>query len=179
MADDNRLPTNQSQLDIKAELTAIKTAIQQLYAMQNKTDLTTIAPAENQIASAAHAVDDIFTYNGKLYQVTSAIDIGDDITNKITEIATTSYVNPTRMNHIEDGIEAVDGKTASDIPYSTGVSVKTKLDEAMTSIGTITGNTTKNIQFPYQSSGIFYFMGAENDLIGTAISHAWSNGKIL
>lgn len=24
---------------------------------------------------------------------------------------TTSYVNPTRMNHIEDGIEAVDGKT--------------------------------------------------------------------
>ena len=36
---------------------------------------------------------------------------------------TTSYVNPTRMNHIEDGIAGVDTKTASDIPYSSGVSV--------------------------------------------------------
>ena len=41
---------------------------------------------------------------------------------------TTSYVNPTRMNHIEDGIYSVDTKTANDIPYSSGVSVKDKLD---------------------------------------------------
>lgn len=42
---------------------------------------------------------------------------------------TTSYVNPTRMNHIEDGIEEADSKTADDIEYSTGVSVKDKIDE--------------------------------------------------
>ena len=42
---------------------------------------------------------------------------------------TTSYVKPTRMNHIEDGIEAADSKTADDIEYSTGVSVKDKIDD--------------------------------------------------
>ena len=45
---------------------------------------------------------------------------------------TTSYVNPTRMNHIEDGIEAADSKTADDIEYSTGVSVKDKIPQIIT-----------------------------------------------
>lgn len=116
MADDNRLPTNQSQLDIAEELSNIKLAIQQLFVMQNKADLTTIAPAENQIASAAHLTDDIFTYNGGLYQATEDIAIGDDITNKITQISTTSYVNPTRMNHIEQGIyDTYDMAEAKDV----------------------------------------------------------------
>lgn len=40
---------------------------------------------------------------------------------------TTSYVNPTRMNHIEDGI--YDASTATGTEYSSGVSVKQKIDE--------------------------------------------------
>lgn len=39
---------------------------------------------------------------------------------------TTSYVNPTRMNHIENGIESA--STAAGTDYSSGVSVKDKLD---------------------------------------------------
>lgn len=39
---------------------------------------------------------------------------------------TTSYVNPTRMNHIEDGIESA--STATGTEYSSGVSVKEKID---------------------------------------------------
>ena len=45
---------------------------------------------------------------------------------------TTSYVNPTRMNHIEDGIYAVSDKvdnlSADDIPYDSSNSVKDMLD---------------------------------------------------
>ena len=45
---------------------------------------------------------------------------------------TTSYFNPTRMNHIEDGIYAVSDKVdnlnADDIAYSSGVSAKDKID---------------------------------------------------
>ena len=47
---------------------------------------------------------------------------------------TTSYVNPTRMNHIEDGIEAVDGKTASDIAYSSSRTIKNMLDSTFVSV---------------------------------------------
>jgi len=45
---------------------------------------------------------------------------------------TSSYVNPTRMNHIEEGIEEVsdslDNLDADHVPYSSGVSVKQKID---------------------------------------------------
>lgn len=42
---------------------------------------------------------------------------------------TTSIFNPTRMNHIEDGIYSADTRTANDIPYSENTTVKNKLDE--------------------------------------------------
>lgn len=42
---------------------------------------------------------------------------------------TTSYVNPTRMNHIEQGI--YDASTATGTEYSSGVSVKDKIDEGI------------------------------------------------
>lgn len=57
---------------------------------------------------------------------------------------TTSIFNPTRMNHIEDGIEGADTKTADDIPYSSGVSVKDKIDD-------VDGKTADDI--PY-STGV-------------------------
>ena len=44
---------------------------------------------------------------------------------------TTSYVNPTRMNHIEQGI--YDASTATGTEYSSGVSVKDKIDEVASS----------------------------------------------
>lgn len=51
---------------------------------------------------------------------------------------TSSYVNPTRMNHIEDGIESA--STATGTEYSSGVSVKDKIDRMAsnwTSIGNV------------------------------------------
>ena len=45
---------------------------------------------------------------------------------------TTSYVNPTRMNHIENGIEevsnAIANLNATNIPYDSNTSVKEKID---------------------------------------------------
>ena len=43
---------------------------------------------------------------------------------------TTSYVNPTRMNHIEQGI--YDASTATGTEYSSGVSVKDMIDDLST-----------------------------------------------
>ena len=62
---------------------------------------------------------------------------------------TTSYVNPTRMNHIEDGIYSADTKTADDIPYSSGVSVKTQIDKKA---GKVVINTLNSSSFSYDSS---------------------------
>ena len=42
---------------------------------------------------------------------------------------TNSYVNPTRMNHIEQGI--YDASTATGTEYSSGVSVKDKIDSIL------------------------------------------------
>lgn len=59
---------------------------------------------------------------------------------------TTSYVNPTRMNHIEDGIynvsNKVDNLSAEDIAYSSGVSVKDKFDATEIKAKTLTKTTT-------------------------------------
>ena len=62
---------------------------------------------------------------------------------------TTSYVNPTRMNHIEDGIYSADTKTANDIPYASGVSVKTQIDKKG---GKITEVNLQQGSFNYDSS---------------------------
>ena len=56
---------------------------------------------------------------------------------------TTSYVNPTRMNHIEQGI--ADASTATGTEYSSGVSVKDKIDNLIKTVSythqyTITAN---------------------------------------
>jgi len=51
---------------------------------------------------------------------------------------TTSYFNPTRMNHIEDGIynvsDKVDNLSADNIPYDSNTSVKEAIDEKPTDI---------------------------------------------
>lgn len=61
---------------------------------------------------------------------------------------TTSYVNPTRMNHIEDGIEAADSKTADDIPYDSNNSVKDKIDEKVGDWTLYEATTTGYINLP-------------------------------
>ena len=65
-----------------------------------------IAPVESLVSLHAYAKDDLLVYNGELYIATSAIAVGDTITSKIERTSTSSYANPTRMNHIEDGIYA-------------------------------------------------------------------------
>ena len=55
---------------------------------------------------------------------------------------TTSYVTPTRMNHIEDGIESVDTKTANDIDYVSGTTIKSKIDTIDNTISTISTTVT-------------------------------------
>ena len=67
---------------------------------------------------------------------------------------TTSYVNPTRMNHIEDGIAGVDAKTASDIPYSGGVSTKAQIDKKS---GKLIINTLNSTSFSYDSSAKYWY----------------------
>lgn len=49
---------------------------------------------------------------------------------------TTSYVNPTRMNHIEDGIASA--STADGTDYSSGVSVKEAIDSKANSTRFVT-----------------------------------------
>lgn len=78
-----------------------------------------------------------------------------------------------------DAPESYKKLSADQVSYDSNNTVKDKIDESMYSIGTITGNTTKNILIPFQSSGVFYFLGAEQGQIGEAISHAWSSDKIL
>ena len=56
---------------------------------------------------------------------------------------TTSYVNPTRMNHMEDGIAAVDSKTAVDIPYSNNSNVKIGLESIVQTVSIGAHNTAK------------------------------------
>lgn len=60
---------------------------------------------------------------------------------------TTSYVNPTRMNHIEDGIydvsDKVDNLSAENIAYGSG-NVKQALDN-VPSFSTVTGNFASTI----------------------------------
>lgn len=58
---------------------------------------------------------------------------------------TTSYVNPTRMNHIEVGIESA--STATGTEYSSGVSVKDKIDEFANSVVAIYDFTTSDGRF--------------------------------
>ena len=55
---------------------------------------------------------------------------------------TTSYVNPTRMNHIEDGIESA--STATGTEYSSGVSVKEAIDSKANSTRLVTAVLTYN-----------------------------------
>ena len=61
---------------------------------------------------------------------------------------TTSYVNPTRMNHIEQGI--YDASTATGTEYSSGVSVKDKIDSMET---VSTGSATLNPNLDLASGG--------------------------
>ena len=73
---------------------------------------------------------------------------------------TTSYVNPTRMNHIEEGIYAVSNKvdnlSADDIPYDNNNSVKDMIPK------------TKKLSFNNKSNSdtSTYYIVLTNDLIG-------------
>ena len=68
---------------------------------------------------------------------------------------TTSYVNPTRMNHMEEGIYAVSNKvdnlSAEDIAYDSNNSVKDKIDEY-----NLSANTKVNLS-SYTSSNPYTF----------------------
>ena len=101
---------------------------------------------------------------------------------------TTSYVNPTRMNHIEQGI--YDASTATGTEYSSGVSVKDMIDgntytESKTSDANgviITNISTSKKLFgytfgnyllmPFASSGIWKFVvcdiGSNNGIVAQA-----------
>ena len=77
---------------------------------------------------------------------------------------TTSYVNPTRMNHIEDGIESA--STATGTEYSSGVSVKQKIDSM--------GLCYKDLSITFDVDGSFRY---DND--ATIISLVGNVDKII
>ena len=66
---------------------------------------------------------------------------------------TTSYVNPTRMNHIEDGIkdasDSIDSLSANNIPYDSSNTIKQKIDE-------ITNKSYTKVSFTHSSMDSIY-----------------------
>lgn len=111
---------------------------------------------------------------------------------------TTSYVNPTRMNHIEQGI--YDASTATGTEYSSGVSVKDKIDDNFTNTSKMVyrnvANTTETFTLDtnYHSYLLSYYAGGNArsltwiacrsntdyaivDIIGTN-NITWNNGQI-
>ena len=77
---------------------------------------------------------------------------------------TTSYVNPTRMNHIEQGI--YDASTATGTEYSSGVSVKQKIDGLI---------KTKDVQMTSDSNCHLTFAGTVSN--PQMILNAWVIGR--
>lgn len=65
---------------------------------------------------------------------------------------TTSIFNPTRMNHIENGIESA--STADGTEYSSGVSVKTQIDKKA---GKLVINTLNSTSFSYDSNAKYWY----------------------
>ena len=84
----------------------------------------TVYPVEESPSTHAYAQGDHLIWKGYTYIAKTAIAIGDSLVlNTNVELETLA----TRMNHIEDGIESA--STATGTEYSSGVSVKDKLDE--------------------------------------------------
>ena len=119
MADDNRLPTNQSQLDIANALNGIASAL----TPQDTIKANSVYPVETSPSTHAYSEGDHLIVAGVTYVAIDDIAIGDSLVlNTNIEAETLA----TRMNHIEDGIESA--STASGTEYSSGVSVADKLD---------------------------------------------------
>lgn len=147
MADDNRLPTNQSQLDIAAALNGIASAL----TPQNTVNADSIYPVETSPSTHAYNEGEHLIVSGVTYVAIDDIAIGDSLVLNTNIQAETLA---TRMNHIEDGIEAVDSKTASDIPYSSGVSTKAQIDKKA---GKLVINTLGKSSFSYDSSAKYFY----------------------
>ena len=103
---------------------------------------------------------------------------------------TTSYVNPTRMNHIEDGIESA--STATGTEYSSGVSVKDKFDSFtnITFSEKVYSSATNYEVFDMSNSKILCFMllNTSNQVIDTqvvmmdyfkVVNRVWMNGTLF
>lgn len=108
MADDNRLPTNQSQLDIATALNGIASAL----TPQNTVNADSIYPVETSPSTHAYNEGDHLIVSGVTYVAIDDIAIGDSLVLNTNIQAETLA---TRMNHIEQGIEDVDNKTWTDL----------------------------------------------------------------
>ena len=99
MADDNRLPTNQSQLDIATALNGIASAL----TPQNTVNADSVYPVETSPSTHAYNEGDHLIVSGVTYVAIDDIAIGDSLVLNTNIQAETLA---TRMNHIEDGIES-------------------------------------------------------------------------
>ena len=106
MPDDNRLPTNQSQLDIAAALNGIASAL----TPQNTVNADSIYPVETSPSTHAYNEGDHLIVSGVTYVAIDDIAIGDSLVLNTNIQAETLA---TRMNHIEDGIETAQNTAES------------------------------------------------------------------
>lgn len=85
---------------------------------------------------------------------------------------TTSYVNPTRMNNIENNIAIV--SKATGVEYSSGVSVKDKIDEAFKSFDdwALISNFSANND-TWQSSNDGFISIRATNVTGTSASYCY------
>ena len=109
---------------------------------------------------------------------------------------TTRSTNPKIMDDnikiLDAAIQAASTPEASDIVYDntdsglTADDVQAAIDETLSmlkyitpDLGSIAGNSTKYLNVSPASTGILIFTGAENDLVGIAVVHAWSSDSVI
>ena len=90
---------------------------------------------------------------------------------------TTSYVNPTRMNHIEQGI--YDASTATGTEYSSGVSVKQKIDDKGLCYRDMTISFDENGSYRFDNdASLLAIVGDANKIIRAEVLNG-STGYII
>lgn len=127
-----------------------KGAIQQMLGVS---DL--IAPTENTlVASKAYAIGDVFTANGKLYKVTSAIAANDTIV-------------------LQNSGETVSGVNAVESSLSDGFVKKTDYAGSGTGIGIVGINSDYGVTINNQQPGHYLYLTGSTDAQIKAGTHAY------
>ena len=125
----------------------------------------------------------------KLEKAIKGVDEASEISYDNTDSGLTAENVQSAIDEIVEGLTA---PAASSVTYDntdsglTADDVQEAIDEVSgiakgitSDLGSISGNSSKYLNVSAASTGILIVTGAENDLIGIAVVHAWSNGSLL